>query len=94
MEKSTMSSFWISCNDVITRERNHFKVDESVYVYIRQLEHRWTMAEKKIAESDRFKDTYFVCGEGGDRNENGLPESIFICPALGSDITVKYTRVD
>tara|TARA_B110000914_G_C15421206_1_gene426681 strand:+ start:857 stop:1039 length:183 start_codon:yes stop_codon:yes gene_type:complete len=49
------------------------------------------------AEVERLTTTnvaYFVCGEGGDRNENGLPESIFICPALGSDITVKYTRVD
>ena len=43
---------------------------------------------------ERFKDTYFICGEGGDRNENGLPESIHICPALGSDITVKYMRVE
>ena len=44
---------------------------------------------------ERNKDTaYFICGEGSARNENGLPESIFICPALGSDITVKYTRVD
>ena len=43
---------------------------------------------------ERFKGAYFICGEGGDRNENGLPESILICTALGSDITVKYMRVD
>jgi len=34
-----MSSYWISCPDVITRETKHHEVDHSIYVYIRQLEH-------------------------------------------------------
>tara|TARA_R110000782_G_scaffold108917_3_gene197624 strand:+ start:1230 stop:1754 length:525 start_codon:yes stop_codon:yes gene_type:complete len=33
-----MSSY-ISCKDILTRETKHVKVDDSVYVYIRQLEH-------------------------------------------------------
>ena len=40
-----MSSYWISCPDVITRETKHHEVDHSIYVYIRQLEHRLDRAK-------------------------------------------------
>jgi|TARA_B110000908_G_C10078553_1_gene368466 hypothetical protein len=43
-----MSSYWISCDDVITKERKHFEVDHSVYVYIRQLEHKLNRAELSL----------------------------------------------
>jgi hypothetical protein len=52
---------------------------------------------KKIllhSNPERFPDAYFICGAGGDVNASGLPESILICPSLGSEITVKYRRVD
>lgn len=37
---------------------------------------------------------YFVCGEAGDKDLNGVPEHIFVCPAYGSDITYCYNRID
>ena len=43
-----MSSYWISCPDVITRETKHHEVDHSIYVYIRQLEHRLDRANREI----------------------------------------------
>ena len=43
-----MNSYWISCDDVITKERKHFEVDHSVYVYIRQLEHKLSRAELSL----------------------------------------------
>lgn len=52
---------------------------------------------KKIllhSNPERFPNAYFICGEGGDVNASGLPESILICPSLGSEITVVYRRVD
>lgn len=34
---------------------------------------------------------YFICGEGGDKDEYGLPEFIHICPALGADLSLTST---
>ena len=44
-----MSTYWISCPDVITRETKHHEVDHSIYVYIRQLEHRLDRAVTYVA---------------------------------------------
>ncbi|PHS22228.1 MAG: hypothetical protein COA84_13805 [Robiginitomaculum sp.] len=38
--------------------------------------------------------TYFVCGEGGERDRLGLPEYLTVCPAFGSDLSFFYKRVD
>ena len=37
---------------------------------------------------------YFVCGEGGDKDRNGMPEQICVCPAYGSDVIYRYKRMD
>ena len=37
---------------------------------------------------------YFMCGEGGTKDENNLPEKLFICPALGCDWFQVYERTD
>lgn len=37
---------------------------------------------------------YFICGEGGEKDCNGLPETVFICPAYGADWFRIYRRVD
>ena len=44
-------------------------------------------AEKKFG-------VYFVCGEGGDKDRNGMPEQIYVCPAYGSDVIYRYNRMD
>tara|TARA_B110000908_G_C10079913_1_gene369077 strand:- start:212 stop:436 length:225 start_codon:yes stop_codon:yes gene_type:complete len=38
---------------------------------------------------------YFICGEGGVKDDNGLPEYIGVCPAYGADVntTIMYTKV-
>lgn len=44
---------------------------------------------------DKFPDHYFICGEGGSKDEMGLPEIILVCPAYGVDtgFTKMYKRV-
>ena len=37
---------------------------------------------------------YFICGEGGNKDDLGLPERIMICPAYGSDYMTVYTKRD
>lgn len=38
--------------------------------------------------------SYFICGEGGVKDGNGLPERLHICPAYGADWMMLYTRTD
>lgn len=35
---------------------------------------------------------YFICGEGGQKDEMGLPDRIHICPEYGSEIVVIYEK--
>jgi hypothetical protein len=43
---------------------------------------------------DHFPDTYFVCGESGSKDQNGLPDRIEVCPAYGVDWSQIYERTD
>lgn len=38
--------------------------------------------------------SYFICGEGGVKDGNGLPERLHVCPAYGADWIMLYTRTD
>jgi hypothetical protein len=38
--------------------------------------------------------SYFICGEGGVKDDNDLPERLYICPAYGADWMMMYTRTD
>lgn len=37
---------------------------------------------------------YFICGEGGVKDDNGLPDRIHICPSYGADWMMTYKRTD
>lgn len=43
---------------------------------------------------DKFPDNYFISGEGGEKDENSLPERIHVCPAYGVDWFQIYERTD
>jgi hypothetical protein len=43
---------------------------------------------------ERYGDIYFICGEGGEKDRNNLPERIHICPAYGVDWFQVYERTD
>lgn len=36
---------------------------------------------------------YFICGESGDKDDNGLPERIVVCPTYGSDLVQMYAKL-
>ena len=36
--------------------------------------------------------SFFICGEAGDHDENGLPDIILVCPQMGANITAVYKR--
>lgn len=41
---------------------------------------------------DQSPDTYFICGEGGGKDGNGLPERVHVCPAYGCDFSEVYEK--
>ena len=43
---------------------------------------------------ENFPDTWFVGGELGEKDQNGLPKFIEVCPAYGVDWTQVYERTD
>ena len=53
---------------------------------------------KKIfihSNPEKFEGIYFICGESGNKDVNGLPENIMVCPAHGADFstTVMYKKI-
>jgi len=42
---------------------------------------------------EKFPGVYFIVGESGEKDRNGLPESIQLSPTYGADFTVLYKRV-
>jgi hypothetical protein len=44
--------------------------------------------------AEKLPDTWFVCGESGNKDQNGLPDRIEICPAYGVDWSQIYERTD
>jgi len=44
--------------------------------------------------AEKLGEIYFICGEGGEKDDNNLPESIYICPAYGVDWFQVYKKTD
>lgn len=42
--------------------------------------------------AEKFGDIYFICGESGEKDKNGLPDQIFVCPAYGVDWFQVYEK--
>ncbi len=43
---------------------------------------------------ERMPDTYFICGDGGETDDDMLPEYIFVCPAYGVGWSIAYKKVN
>ena len=39
---------------------------------------------------DRFPDTYFIHSGLGEKDQNGMPKKLLVCPAYGVDFTYVY----
>ena len=39
---------------------------------------------------ENFSDTYFICGEMGEKDQNGMPAKIMVAPAYGVDFAYEY----
>jgi hypothetical protein len=43
---------------------------------------------------ENFPGVYFICGESGEKDTNGLPEQIMVVPSYGCDWHMVYKRSD
>jgi hypothetical protein len=41
---------------------------------------------------DKYPGVYFIHGELGEKDQNGMPEKIMVVPAYGVDFSYIYTR--
>lgn len=57
---------------------------------LRKLEH--IIKHEVLAE--KLGNIYFICGEGGEKDKNGLPMQLHISPAYGVDWFRIYTRTE
>ena len=42
--------------------------------------------------AEKLGDVYFISGEAGAKDNNGLPEHILVCPAYGADWVKVYSQ--
>jgi len=47
---------------------------------------------KHTGLAEKMGGIYFICGEGGQKDENNLPDKIHICPAYGVDWFQVYEK--
>ena len=49
---------------------------------------------KHTEVAEKMGNIYFICGEGGEKDQNNLPKRIHVCPAYGVDWFQIYERTE
>ena len=62
------------------------EITEKEYELFQKLKNIW------IHSSPEKSGAYFICGEGGEKDEMGLPEFISVCPTYGLDGFAYYKK--
>ena len=62
------------------------EITEQEYELFQKLKKIW------IHSSPEKSGAYFICGEGGEKDEMGLPEFISVCPTYGLDGFCYYKK--
>lgn len=44
--------------------------------------------------AEKMGNIFFICGEGGQKDKNNLPDRIHVCPAYGVDWFQVYEKTD
>lgn len=86
-------------SEVTANECNH------LIGMVKDLEERLKAANLLVDQAERIKTivrhifaektgVYFICGESGDKDRDGLPDRILVCPEAGADVIAIYTKSD
>jgi hypothetical protein len=62
------------------------EISEKEYELFQKLKKIW------IHSSPEKSGAYFICGEGGEKDDMGLPDRIFVCPSYGLDGMAMYKK--
>lgn len=62
------------------------EITDEEYALFQKLASVWYHSEPEIT------DAFFICGRGGEEDELGLPDTILVCPAMGSNTTAVYEK--
>lgn len=62
------------------------EITEKEYELFQKLKKIW------IHSSPEKSGAFFICGEAGEKDHLGLPESILVCPTYGLDGMAMYTK--
>ena len=57
--------------------------------------HRIEMMNKFLRHNafpEKHFGVFFICGEAGEKDTNGIPEEVHICPAYGSNVVYRFAR--
>lgn len=77
----------------------HHKVRDMLLQCRNEIEEIMVLLEKQQVVirriyAEHLPDTWFVCGELGPKDSNGLPKYIEVCPAYGCDWSQIYERTE
>ena len=76
---------------ILTEKIRHAAADE-IEALTALLERQQVIIRRIYAE--HLPDTWFVCGERGEKDQNGLPQYIDVCPAYGVGWYQVYEKTD
>jgi len=65
---------------------NGVVISKEEYALFKKLAKIWFHAEPDKSGS------FFICGDGGEKDAHGLPDIILVCPQMGDNTTAIYRK--
>lgn len=88
----------MSWNDIIPasilREGTNMNLELEAYEGELAMLRRCYQLVKHTGLAEKMGNIFFICGEGGDKDKNNLPDRIHVCPAYGVDWFQVYEKSD
>ena len=60
---------------------------------LKQLRRIYNIVKHELI-AEKMGNIFFICGEGGQKDKNNLPDQIHVCPAYGVDWFQVYEKTD
>ena len=82
-------------NEEVIQKLREVQVEEPLMGLIQDATDRMELMSKFLRHNllaTKLEGVFFICGDAGEKDQNGIPEHIFICPAYGSDVTYVFTK--
>ena len=104
MDITTRLLYWAQNEDMIDqyytqRGKDLLEAEEEIKKKDEEIERLKQKCDKQAMilrrlTPENFPNTYFIHGDGGTKDINGMPERIYVVPAYGCDWSQVYERTD